>query len=82
MNRPFIHALARTLVPGGTLHFATDHQPYFSDCMQMLVQDPRFELINTWIPSDEERTDFELLFRDVKPIGRASFRRTLKTVQT
>jgi len=73
MNPRFIDALARTLVPGGQLHFATDHQPYFAGCMDMLVVDPRFSLRPTWAPTDEERTDFELMFRDQKPIGRASF---------
>lgn len=77
MNTSFINALARTLVPGGHLHFSTDHQPYFRNCASLLLRDPRFEMVNTWIPTDDERTDFELLFRDKKPIGRVSLRRTL-----
>lgn len=77
MNEPFVDALARTLVPGGHLHFSTDHQPYFTDCMNMLCQDSRFELVQTWVPNDEERTDFELIFRDEKPIGRVSLRRCM-----
>ena len=74
MSPSFLDALARTMVVGGILHFATDHQPYFSDCMDLLTSDLRFETIQSWSPTDEERTDFELMFRDQKPIGRASFR--------
>lgn len=74
MNPAFIQALVRTLKPGGEFHFATDHAPYFKEAMEFILQEPRFERVDTWMPIETEVTDFELMFRDTKPIGRASFR--------
>ena len=73
-NPAFMDALHRTLEAGGTLHVATDHLPYFAEIDALLESDPRFERIAPFQPAEEERTDFELLFRD-KPIGRCSFRK-------
>lgn len=68
----FMEALHRTLEPGGKLHVATDHLPYFEEIAELLRGDDRFAEIEPFRPTEEERTDFELIFSD-KPIGRCSF---------
>lgn len=73
-NPPFMDALHRTLTDGGNLHVATDHLPYFDDIYALLSADPRFEEVAPFTPSEEERTDFELIFAH-KQIGRCSFRK-------
>lgn len=73
-NVPFMDALHRTLEQGGGLHVATDHLPYFEDIRALLEKDIRFEQIETFVPEDDERTDFELIFSH-KQIGRCSFRK-------
>ena len=70
----FMDALHRTLQPDGTLHIATDHLPYFEEINALLAEDPRFDRIDSFQPAEEERTDFELLFKE-KPIGRCSFQK-------
>lgn len=73
-NPPFVDALHRTLVPGAAVHIATDHRPYFDEIYPIMKREAeRFEEIPAWEPAGHERTDFELLFRDYKPIRRASF---------
>ncbi len=73
-NERFIEALHRTLIPGGGIHVATDHLPYFDEMHARLKGAAnRFEEIPAWKPAEHERTDFELLFLGSKDIGRASF---------
>ncbi len=74
-NPTFLEALIRTLIPGGKLHVATDHLPYFEEIQQILHACPDFTHIEPWEPLSHERTDFELLFLESKPIGRASYQR-------
>ena len=71
-NEPFMDAIARTLKPGGKIHAASDHLPYFEEIHALLNRDDRFEEIGTFIPADDEVTDFELIFSHKVP-GRASF---------
>ncbi len=73
-NPRFMDALHRTLEDNGCLHVATDHLPYFEQILGLLKADSRFEEIGTFVPNDEERTDFELIFAH-KEIGRCSFRK-------
>lgn len=73
-NEPFMDALARTLRPGGTVQLATDHLPYFDEIAAIVRDDRRFEPAPVALPAEEERTDFELLFMESKPIGRLAFR--------
>ncbi|MBP7275043.1 MAG: tRNA (guanosine(46)-N7)-methyltransferase TrmB [Kiritimatiellae bacterium] len=73
-NEPFMDALARTLVSGGFVHAATDHMPYFHEIARILTSDARFALEPALRPSDDERTDFERLFRGARAIGRCSVR--------
>jgi tRNA (guanine-N7-)-methyltransferase len=70
----FLDALHRTLRPDGALHVATDHAPYFEDIAAVLAGDPRFEPADPFVPAEEEVTDFELYYRTVTTIHRASFR--------
>lgn len=74
MNPLFLDAVSRTLIENGSLHFATDHAPYFEEVAELISQDSRFCPQATWIPLEEETTDFELMFRDQKPIHRLSLR--------
>jgi len=73
-NPAFMDALHRTLKKGGCLHISTDHLPYFKEIYALLEKDSRFKKIKTFEPSDEERTDFELIFNDKVP-GRCSFQK-------
>lgn len=74
-NKGFLDALARTLRPGGLVHMATDHEPYFEKTEKLLGKDTRFEVVEPFMPLEEERTDFELLFIERKEIGRCSVRK-------
>lgn len=72
----FLDALDRTLLPAGRLHVATDHADYFEEIHALLLSDARFEPIPTFVPREEERTDFERVFlTQGQPIGRCSFRK-------
>jgi len=73
-NGPFMDALARTLKPGGAVQLATDHLPYFDEIAGIVRDDRRFGPAPAALPAEEERTDFELLFMESKPIGRLAFR--------
>lgn len=72
LNEPFMDAVARTLKPGGTLHVASDHLPYFGEIESLLKNDARFEPTETFVPTEDEKSDFELIFEHKIP-GRASF---------
>lgn len=74
-NPLFIDALYRTLISHGVFHFATDHQPYFEQVMEILENDRRFNRVAPYIPSADERTDFELIFMEQTGIGRGSFQK-------
>lgn len=72
----FLSCLHSRLVPGGLIHLATDHEHYFLQIQALFRGDPRFEEIPAFQPTEEERTDFELLFlAQNATIGRGSFRR-------
>ena len=72
-NAGILDALAATLEPGGMVHVATDHLPYFDVIHHVVTHDPRFALAPAWLPTEEERTDFELEFLAERPIGRMTF---------
>lgn len=74
-DRRFMDGLERTLLPGGVVNFATDHIPYFDEVRGLLEVDGRFEPVTPFVPCEEEKTDFELMFIEQKPIGRCSFRK-------
>jgi tRNA (guanine-N7-)-methyltransferase len=70
-----LDALHRILEPGGVVHIATDHLPYLDEMTDLLRTDPRFKPVPAFFPTEAERTDFELLFREERAIGRCSFRK-------
>ena len=72
-NPRFVDALFRTMKPGGVVHLATDHLPYFEEIAAIMRADSRFRETEPFVPEPEERTDFELWYLDKKPIGRCSF---------
>jgi len=74
-NEPFMDAIARTLKPGGKLHASTDHLPYFKEIYKLIKADARFEEAETFVPAEDEVSDFELIFSHKTP-GRCSFVRT------
>ena len=70
----FIEALRRTMAPAGLLHVATDHVDYFNAIRKRLDTLEWLREIDPFEPTEEERTDFELLFvGQDKPINRCSF---------
>ncbi|MDO9541314.1 MAG: tRNA (guanosine(46)-N7)-methyltransferase TrmB [Kiritimatiellia bacterium] len=70
----FLDALDTTLMPGGRIHLATDHQDYFESIRRLLAGDARFMETEPFITTPEERTDFELIFlQQNKPVSRCSF---------
>lgn len=71
-NQPFMDAIARTLKPGGKIHASTDHLPYFEQIYKLIKNDVRFEETETFVPSEDEVSDFELIFAHKTP-GRCSF---------
>ncbi len=70
----FLDALNITLLPRGCIHLATDHLDYFEHIRRLLAGDARLLETEAFVTSDEERTNFELIFiQQNKPIGRCSF---------
>jgi tRNA (guanine-N7-)-methyltransferase len=72
-NERFLEALHRTLRPGGLVHVATDHLPYFESIREILRGDARFAETDAFLPSPEQKTDFELWYSARTEIGRCSF---------
>jgi tRNA (guanine-N7-)-methyltransferase len=71
-NAKFLDALHRTLKPGGVVHVATDHLPYFEVIRETLTGDARFEPAPVFVPDESERTDFERWYHGRTEIGRVS----------
>ena len=73
-NPDFLTSLKRVLAPGAPVHFATDHLPYFTAVVELVKSTGDWIEIDPFMPTEAERTDFELLFLRDKPVGRFSFR--------
>jgi tRNA (guanine-N7-)-methyltransferase len=71
-NEPFMDAIHRTLKSGGHIHAASDHLPYYEEIYALLKNDDRFEETETFVPAEDEVSDFELIFSHKVP-GRCSF---------
>jgi len=70
----FLDAIQRTLQINGKIHIATDHLDYFSNIRNILTADRRFAECEPFVPTENERTNFELVFMgQMKPIGRCSY---------
>lgn len=74
-NPVFLAALHRALAPGGTVHVATDHAPYFEQLAAVFAADARFAPVAPFMPAADEQTDFELYYAIHKPIHRLSVRK-------
>lgn len=75
-TKSFPGSLHKTLLQGGHVHLATDHADYFTEICNLFAQDHRFTAVSPFMPAEEERTDFELVFleQDVS-VGRCSFKK-------
>ncbi len=74
-QREMCEVLARILIPGGAIYISTDHADYFREMQRYLSEDVRFEAIAPLVRSEDEQTDFELLFRSKgDPIYDCAFR--------
>ena len=70
----FMDALDKVMTANAQIHVATDDAPYFDEIYELLRSDRRFSEIPALNLSEEQRTDFELLFTGMNiPIGRCSF---------
>ncbi|MBT7298236.1 MAG: methyltransferase domain-containing protein [Victivallales bacterium] len=72
----FLCRLRRILVPGGVLHLATDHDPYFEDWQRMLADLPFFVRDDDAIADVADlRTGFELQWMEQgKTVPHMAFR--------
>ena len=72
----FMDALARTLVPGGEVHAATDDPGYSQAITALLRGDRRFQTISPHMTLEPEKTEFEIIAeRNGLPVHRMSARR-------
>lgn len=71
----FMDILQRTLSAGGVVHFATDHEPYFEQVVEMVANDRRWATAEPYLLAEDEVSDFELIHRENKSIHRLSFTR-------
>ena len=75
-NPTFLNAVHRALRPGGCINAATDHADYFIWITRLLRADSRFVEVPPFLPTEEERTDFELAFMSQNAsIGRCAFQK-------
>ena len=71
----FLDLVFKVLRPGGSMHLCTDHDDYFAWMLKHCRPDPRFTEIAPFIPTEEEETDFGLIFRKQnRPTNRCSFK--------
>jgi tRNA (guanine-N7-)-methyltransferase len=76
INSDFMDLMHEKLRVGGLLHFASDHADYAKQVSGVFAGDERFEADEVFEPTEEERTDFELIFRgQSKPIWRYTVRK-------
>jgi len=72
----FAHSLLRATHPGGRVHIATDHSDYFDLIEKIMENEGEFERIEPYIPSENERTNFEMVFLGInQTVNRCSFRK-------
>lgn len=77
-NVEFLDTVHCALKPGGCIHAATDHLEYFAAIDELFSADSRFEHIQTLVPGEAERTDFERQFMGQGlQIGRGSYRKSI-----
>ncbi|MBT3192403.1 MAG: tRNA (guanosine(46)-N7)-methyltransferase TrmB [Verrucomicrobia bacterium] len=76
VSQPFLDLLHSKLAPRGCIHFATDHKDYAEATAIVFGDDARFSSIPPFEPSEDELTDFELIFTaQSKPTNRLSIQK-------
>jgi tRNA (guanine-N7-)-methyltransferase len=76
INTAFMDLLHSKLCSGGVIHYASDHQNYAAYVQEIFAADKRFEAIDPFIPTEAERTDFEIIFAaQEKPTSRLSVKK-------
>ena len=74
VNGTFVDALCQALKAGGKIHLATDDADYFRAISKQMAADSRLEPTPIFEPTEDERTDYELLWlREKRVINRCSF---------
>ncbi len=58
----FLKSVHQKLIPGGCIHFATDHEEYAETVCRIFSASPGFSSCLPFTPAPEEQTDFELMF--------------------
>jgi tRNA (guanine-N7-)-methyltransferase len=72
----FLESIHRTLAPAGLLHVKTDNHEYFEQIHGLFQNDKRFQPEPPYEPTEDERTEFELVFSGLNvKIERCSFRK-------
>lgn len=75
VQKEFIELLSEKMVPGGYLHFRTDHAHYFDQMMEIMGELSGFKVIDPDADLLKHQTGFELRFRSRGlPIYIASYR--------
>jgi tRNA (guanine-N7-)-methyltransferase len=70
----FIDGIHRALVETGVIHLCTDHGDYYADICKLWRQEPRFQEVPPYVPSEAEETDFGKLFSGLaRSANRCSF---------
>lgn len=80
VQAPFVHQLAKRLLPGGALHVATDDVPYAEHIHEVLRNEPLLEnaLAASFLPEVPERpvTAYEAMWRaEGRPLHFFTYRR-------
>lgn len=76
VQKEFMEAVHRVLVPGGELRAQTDDKPYFQWMEKVWAECPQFERIEWDVPEDWPKTDFEREYLEKGlPIYRARLRK-------
>ncbi len=80
VNADFLRLLHRKLQPGGHIHFATDHEDYFTTVEPLFGPSAHFTPCSPFVPGPDEQTDFELLFAtDGKIANRLSLQKPISS---
>jgi tRNA (guanine-N7-)-methyltransferase len=76
INTEFLGVLHGKLCTGGVIHFASDHMEYAGVVEKLFAEDDRFEVVEPFVPTPDECTDFEVIFAGQnKPITRVSIKK-------
>lgn len=72
----FLEALAKALQPNGTVNLASDHTAFMSAAARLFDASSVFTAIPPWIPTEAERTDYELKYMALnRAITRLSYQK-------